>query len=231
MSKIKDLQRVKINKAALSYLCDQDEGDLYDAYMVLMDESDKGNGKYTANSYVTVWQPLEHKTVDELIDLIDSNVCEMEVPEFIKTIDWVLLCEQKQSLLTVIDELENTGGEQKSIDGLNGILHLIDNLQEYAVDTLGIDENLVINLHPDEENEDFKDECTVSIWSEIRSDFEEQYMVYIDAYLTPDDNENGQTIAKVNTITGNVQYIDERAKTDAKAQEAINEILKMNRLY
>ena len=66
---------------------------------------------------------------------------------------------------------------------------------------------------------------TNNIWSEIRSNFEDESIVYIDAWITPDDNEEGTVIAKVNVLTGNVQYIDDRAKTDAYAQEIINEVL------
>ena len=66
---------------------------------------------------------------------------------------------------------------------------------------------------------------TNNIWSEIRSNFEDESIVYIDAWITPDDNEEGTVIAKVNVLTGNVQYIDDRAKTDAYAQEIIKEVL------
>ena len=64
-----------------------------------------------------------------------------------------------------------------------------------------------------------------NIWSEIRSNFEDESIVHIDAWITPDDNEEGMVIAKVNKVTGNVQYIDDRAKTDTYAQEIIKEVL------
>ena|ERR1035437_819203 len=64
-----------------------------------------------------------------------------------------------------------------------------------------------------------------NIWSEIRSDHEEEGIVHIDAWTSPDDNEEGTVIAKVNSKTGNVQYIDNRAKTDAYAQEIIKNVL------
>ena len=66
---------------------------------------------------------------------------------------------------------------------------------------------------------------TNNIWSEIRSNFEDESIVHIDAWITPDDNEDGRVIANINKITGNVQYIDDRAKTDTYAQEIINEVL------
>jgi hypothetical protein len=147
MSKVKELERLKINIAASTYLCDQDEGDLYDAYMVLMDETEKGNGKYTANSYVTIWQHLKHKTVDEILDLIDSNVHEPEVPEYIKKIDWAKLREQKDDILSIIGHEMVTG---EYVESLEDVLSLLDAIQDYAVDSLGIDEDLVFNINPDE---------------------------------------------------------------------------------
>ena len=64
-----------------------------------------------------------------------------------------------------------------------------------------------------------------SIWSEIRNDFEDEGIVYIDGYETEDENEGGITIAKINVSTKEVEYIDKRAATDVLAQEKINEIL------
>jgi len=65
-----------------------------------------------------------------------------------------------------------------------------------------------------------------NIWSEIRSDFQDGDIVHIDAFLTDDDNEEGKVIAKVNVRTKDVEYIDNRAKTDNYAQEEINEWLR-----
>ena len=65
-----------------------------------------------------------------------------------------------------------------------------------------------------------------SIWSEIRSAYQEDEFIYIDGYLTDDDMENGNVIAKVNVHTLEVIYNDERAKTDEYAQSIINETIK-----
>jgi hypothetical protein len=73
------------------------------------------------------------------------------------------------------------------------------------------------------EDVDTDDETTV--WSQISNDFEDEGMVHIDAWTSEDDNENGKVIAKVSIETGEVTYLDERAKTDWKAQEAINEAI------
>lgn len=64
-----------------------------------------------------------------------------------------------------------------------------------------------------------------NIWGEIRNDFEDEGIVHIDAFLTSDDNEEGKVIAKVNVRTSEVEYIDDRARTDKYAQEMIQELL------
>lgn len=67
----------------------------------------------------------------------------------------------------------------------------------------------------------------MSKWSEIRNDFhdEDENKVYIDAWLTDDDNEEGEVIAKINYQTKEIEYLDEDAKNDKYAQEVIKEVL------
>jgi hypothetical protein len=61
-----------------------------------------------------------------------------------------------------------------------------------------------------------------SIWAEIVDEHfdEDERKLYIDAWISDDDWEEGTVIAKVNT-DGTVEYIDERAKTDPYAQSVI----------
>jgi hypothetical protein len=68
----------------------------------------------------------------------------------------------------------------------------------------------------------------MSKWTEIRNDFydEEENCWCIDAWKTPDDNEEGSVIAKVYD-NGEVVYLDEDAKVDYLAQEVIQETLEM----
>jgi hypothetical protein len=64
----------------------------------------------------------------------------------------------------------------------------------------------------------------MSKWSEIKSDFtDEDGTVFIDGFLTPDDNEEGAVIAKIKN--GIVKYYDIVAKTDEYAQEVIKEVI------
>lgn len=61
---------------------------------------------------------------------------ENNMPKFIENIDWNLLREQKELLINVQDKIiiEN---EKNAIEG---ILFLIDAMQDYAVDEMGLTE-------------------------------------------------------------------------------------------
>lgn len=67
----------------------------------------------------------------------------------------------------------------------------------------------------------------MSKWSEIRNDFvcEDSHSVYIDAWITDDDNEEGVVIARINADTKNIEYFDDDAMTDDYAQEVIKETI------
>jgi len=65
---------------------------------------------------------------------------------FFDKIDWSLLDKQKHSLLQHMEDLRHhyTGPKSKSInDDLVGILHLIDAVQDHAVDELNLSEKTV----------------------------------------------------------------------------------------
>lgn len=68
----------------------------------------------------------------------------------------------------------------------------------------------------------------MSAYAEVRDDFydEDENKVYIDAWFTDDANEDGIVIAKVNTKSKEVEYLEDEAKTDSYAQEVINGVLK-----
>ena len=70
---------------------------------------------------------------------------------------------------------------------------------------------------------------TMSKRAEIRNDNydDTEHKEYIDAWEKEyDDNEEGTVIEKVNYTTKEVEYLDNDARTDAYAQEIINETLK-----
>ena len=153
MAKVKENLRAIIIKAAGHYLSEQDgEGDLYDAYLELKDVADNGHDWHCASDYVVMWHPLENMTVREVIELIEGGVEEDADTKFFKTIDWSELRNQKRELLQVIDNME--GSENGSAEPLYGILHLIDAMQDYAVDELEIIEGIHVYDFDDEEKRD-----------------------------------------------------------------------------
>ena len=64
--------------------------------------------------------------------------------EFFEKIDWSILRRQKQSLISAIGKFD---GDIK--DDLNGILHLIDGIQDYAVDKLKINARFIFGRGAD----------------------------------------------------------------------------------
>ena len=87
MGKVKNLFKSKIEESASHYLSDQPEGTLYDAYLKLKEEQENGQGWEHADKFVTVWQPLEHMNVDQIVDIIESGANgtdSFDAPEFIQ---------------------------------------------------------------------------------------------------------------------------------------------------
>lgn len=63
----------------------------------------------------------------------------MRVPKFIEKMDWALLRDQKLCLLELIEGFEK-GGEESELataESLRGIVHLIDSIQNNAVNDFG----------------------------------------------------------------------------------------------
>lgn len=85
-------------------------------------------------------------------------------------------------------------------------------------------ENLIQAL-PEEQWEMFEN-INNSIWEDIVDEYVSDEIIYIDAWLTCDINEEGRTIAKIDLFSNEVTYLDERAKTDEYAQKVIFNITK-----
>jgi hypothetical protein len=81
---------------------------------------------------------------DKIIIINDSGI-----PEF-NNIDWPLLRKQKYTLIAVIEYLRESN-VHLLVDDLNGIVHLIDEIQDYAVDVTGVDETQVFDLSDEED--------------------------------------------------------------------------------
>lgn len=62
---------------------------------------------------------------------------DMDLPGWVAATDWELLLRQKKCLVTVINTMD-TGLSPKLAEGLTGILHLLDAVQDWASDDLGV---------------------------------------------------------------------------------------------
>jgi len=60
----------------------------------------------------------------------------LTLEEFFKSIDFSILIEQKLILLNHISDIDDGPKTTKIIEALDGILHLIDRLQDHVVDDL-----------------------------------------------------------------------------------------------
>ncbi len=69
----------------------------------------------------------------------------MTTREFLSKISWELLKIQKGHLLELRDTTENT----EYYISLSGIINMIDYMQDYAVDSLGIEESVVFDMDKD----------------------------------------------------------------------------------
>jgi hypothetical protein len=138
MGNVKELERRRITESAGHYLSEQPSGDLYGAYLELKEAQDEGYGGKLADGYVVVWQPLCHMTVDQIIQCIENGARGTDIedyPEFIRKIDFTTLRTQKTLLLETIN---NDAVDPEHKEGLEGILNLLDGLQDYAVDEMGM---------------------------------------------------------------------------------------------
>ena len=73
-------------------------------------------------------------------------------PEFLTKIDWLLLRQQKDTLNKIIEERrKNPKLGYFATGDLEGILHLIDAIQDYSTDTMGMSDKEIFNLTPEEE--------------------------------------------------------------------------------
>jgi hypothetical protein len=77
----------------------------------------------------------------------------METPKFITYIGWESLRTQKTTLLYLIENSKKHGLDSHMCGDLDGLINLIDGLQDYAVDELGIPEMSVFDFEEEENRE------------------------------------------------------------------------------
>lgn len=145
-------RRKAINRTAGFYLCDSDL-DCYEQYEKLVELSNEGHGDEIADNVddVIVWEKISPITIDSLIELIESSlpIEGEDIPDLFKNIDWGMLRKQKLSLLAAQEYFENKHVAEVATD-LQGIINLIDGLQDTAVDVYGFEEEKVFQLNKED---------------------------------------------------------------------------------
>jgi len=111
-----------------------------------------------------------------------------------------------------------------NINEVERFLHLINKTiqKEFPLEQPQIFIGELEDYNIEIDNDELDYEPAKSIWSEIRDSFEDEGILHIDAWTSDDENdEDGKTIAMINLSNGEVEYLDERARTDINAQEII----------
>lgn len=187
---------------------------------------------------------------EDILEFVVNDVIESADPENWNSNDvaiafrrWIEQAEASkkevyQEVIDMLDEVKERGVKITTDRDENQALvdAVIEELKkDFAVGDYTVIEEILFNtrrntlLHslPEERWKEFEVENqTDRIWAEIHDDFEDEGFIHIDAWTTADDMEDGKVIAKINVLTKEVIYIDERAKTDGFAQEVINDRLK-----
>lgn len=97
----------------------------------------------------TKWEKVLEERIQEL-ETFQKIREEKERGNPIANIDFTELRNQKRTLLRVIEETR----ESEIQDDLIGILHMIDAIQDYAVDELGWNQMMVYDFEDEENRED-----------------------------------------------------------------------------
>lgn len=107
-----------------------------------------------------------------VIDLerIERNVQPDETPKLVSLIDFTTLRTQKKTLIEIIDDAENKYGNPKPeiVSDLSGILNLIDSIQDFACDVMGLNPIDVFNFELEESREDVTK--TITLCKECNTD-------------------------------------------------------------
>jgi len=122
-----------------------------DGYKTL-DDNEEGTGiGYFIHGEV-YWRDPEYQ-FDPLVKAIVKELKENQKPFILDNINYAKLKEQKKSLIYVEDDSDLT---PRTRDDLQGIIALLDSIQDYAVDVLGKSEDDVFDFEEDAEELDFK---------------------------------------------------------------------------
>ena len=110
----------------------------------------------------------EYRTFITELERIESNVQPDETPKLVSLIDFSMLKEQKASLNYVIDYLETEQIMGTCSNNLIGLLNLIDSIQDFATDVMGLNPLDVFDFEFEESREDVTK--TVTLCKECNTD-------------------------------------------------------------
>jgi hypothetical protein len=106
------------------------------------DEDETGTGiGYFIHGEV-YWRDAEYQ-FDPLVKAIVQELKDEQEPFVLDKIDYTMLKEQKTVLVTLSEQFDT---DSMNGGALDGVISLIDSIQDYAVDTLGKAEGEVFNL-------------------------------------------------------------------------------------
>jgi hypothetical protein len=77
-----------------------------------------------------------------------------QTPKLVSLIDFSLLRTQKKTLIEMIDDFEKRGVEPDKLIDLDGILNLIDSIQDFATDVMGLNPIDIFDFELEESRED-----------------------------------------------------------------------------
>lgn len=106
--------------------------------------ADPNNDEPVWNMETSEWEPVEDYGLDstlmaQLGDAIIDPSVKADAFTFFENIDYPLLRDQKQAVLATFDQLDFSLPEaQTTATHLEGILNLLDAIQDFAIDRLGV---------------------------------------------------------------------------------------------
>jgi hypothetical protein len=85
-----------------------------------------------------------------------NSIVQVNFPDFIARVDFSTLRTQKKSLIEMIDDMEKKNAEYyyNELSDLNGILNLIDSIQDFACDVMGMNPIDIFDFELEEGRED-----------------------------------------------------------------------------
>ena len=135
---------------------DLETGDVQDLYPFHMDVID--GIELTDGRTVSEIRFCQESNVPESMKTVQGKILRLsdETPKLVSLIDFSTLRTQKRTLIEIIDDMEKKNAEyyKNDVTNLDGILNLIDCIQDFAVDVVGLNPIDVFDFELEENRED-----------------------------------------------------------------------------